>query len=94
MATAETVLTVCSDPRMDQKSKALESWMRSKDSCPVWGEGIGKVLPSDGRNSPVSYSTACPVRGEATRNQPPKCGKALVAYSPCIVERGFGLRVG
>ena len=57
MATAETVLTVCSDPRMDQKNKALESWMRSKDSCPVWGEGIGKVLPSDGRNSPVSYST-------------------------------------
>jgi hypothetical protein len=38
MATAETtmVVTSCED-------RALESWMRSKDSCPVWGEGAGKV---------------------------------------------------
>jgi len=38
MATAETVMAVtsCGD-------RALESRMRSKDSCPVWGEGAGKV---------------------------------------------------
>ena len=46
MATAETVLAVYSDPRLCQENKALESWMSSKVSCPVWGEGIGKVLPS------------------------------------------------
>src|SRR4051812_17620200 len=32
--------------------------MRSKDSCPVWGEGAGKV--PDG-NSPTPYSTSRPV---------------------------------
>ena len=32
--------------------------MSSKVSCPVWGEGIGKVLLSCGSNSPVSYATA------------------------------------
>lgn len=62
MATAETVLAVYSDPRLCQENKALESWMRSKDSCPVWGEGIGKAPPIEGGNSPVSYSTARPRR--------------------------------
>ncbi len=58
MATAETVLTVYSDAGMCQEIRALESWMSSKVSCPVWGEGIGKVLPKRGSNSPVSYATA------------------------------------
>src|SRR5215207_765817 len=58
MASAETVMAVYSD-REDQ---VLESRMRSKDSCPVWGEGAGKV--PDG-NSPTPYSTACTVRREA-----------------------------
>ena len=58
MATAETVLTVYSDAGMRQENRALESWMSSKVSCPVWGEGIGKVLPSCSSNSPVSYATA------------------------------------
>src|SRR3954469_15907144 len=56
MASAETVMAVYSD----REDKGLESRMRSKDSCPVWGEGAGKV--PDG-NSPTPYSTACPVRG-------------------------------
>src|SRR3954469_10056580 len=51
MASAETVMAVYSD----QEDKVLESRMRSKDSCPVWGEGAGKV--PDG-NSPTPYSTA------------------------------------
>ena len=51
MASAETVMAVYSD----REDKALESRMRSKDSCPVWGEGAGKV--PDG-NSPTPYSTA------------------------------------
>ena len=38
MATAETVMAVTS-----REDGALESRMRSKDSCPVWGEGAGKV---------------------------------------------------
>src|SRR3954453_1409980 len=58
MASAETVMAVYSD----QEDKVLESRMRSKDSCPVWGEGAGKV--PDG-NSPTPYSTACMVRREA-----------------------------
>ena len=74
MVTAETVLTIYSDARLCQENRALESRMRSNDSCPVWGEGIGKVLSSDGSNSPVSYSTAHPVRRGATRNQPPRSG--------------------
>jgi len=53
MASAETVMAVYSD----QEDKVLESRMRSKDSCPVWGEGAGKV--PDG-NSPTPYSTARP----------------------------------
>ena len=28
---------------MAREDKALESRMRPKDSCPVWGEGAGKV---------------------------------------------------
>src|SRR3954471_15840222 len=51
MASAETVMAVYSD----REDKGLESRMRSKDSCPVWGEGAGKV--PDG-NSPTPYSTA------------------------------------
>jgi len=39
MATAETVMAVTSC-----EDRALESRMRSKDSCPVWGEGAGTVL--------------------------------------------------
>src|SRR3954447_13758668 len=54
MASAETVMAVYSD----REDKGLESRMRSKDSCPVWGEGAGKV--PDG-NSPTPYSTARPV---------------------------------
>src|SRR4051794_25194394 len=34
--------------------------MKSKDSCPVWGEGVGKV--PDG-NSPKLYSTSRTVLG-------------------------------
>src|SRR3954454_7879689 len=56
MASAETVMAVCSD----REDKGLESRMRSKDSCPVWREGAGKV--PDG-NSPTLYSTARPVLG-------------------------------
>jgi hypothetical protein len=51
MASAETVMAVYSD----REDKVLESRMRSKDSCPVWGEGAGKV--PDG-NSPTPYSYA------------------------------------
>src|SRR3954453_22199946 len=58
MASAETVMAVYSD----REDKVLESQMRSKDSCPVWREGAGKV--PDG-NSPTPYSTARPVRGGA-----------------------------
>ena len=54
MASAETVMAVYSD----REDKGLESRMRSKDSCPVWGEGAGKV--PDG-NSPMLYSAARPV---------------------------------
>src|SRR3954454_573946 len=54
MASAETVMAVYSD----REDKGLESRMRSKDSCPVWGEGAGKV--PDG-NSPTPYSTSRPV---------------------------------
>src|SRR5215203_2941758 len=56
MASAETVMAVSSD----REDKVLESRMRSKDSCPVWGEGAGKV--PDG-NSPTPYSTSRPVLG-------------------------------
>jgi hypothetical protein len=48
------VMTVYSD-RGKREDEALESWMRPKDSRPVWGEGAGKV--PDG-NSPTPYSTA------------------------------------
>src|SRR3954449_9737168 len=48
MASAETVMAVYSD----REDKGLESRMRSKDSCPVWREGAGKV--PDG-NSPTPY---------------------------------------
>src|SRR5215217_2850305 len=54
MASAGTVMAVYSD----REDKVLESRMRSKDSCPVWGEGAGKV--PDG-NSPTPYSTSRPV---------------------------------
>src|SRR3954467_143747 len=53
MASAETVMAVYSD----REDKVLESRMRSKDSCPVWREGAGKV--PDG-NSPTPYSTSRP----------------------------------
>jgi hypothetical protein len=57
MATAETVMAVSSE-----EHETLESRMRPKDSCPVWGEGTGKVPRG---NSPMPYSTARPVRGGA-----------------------------
>src|SRR4051795_9861017 len=60
MASAETVMAVYSD----REDKVLESRMRSKDSCPVWREGAGKV--PDG-NSPTPYSTECLM---ATRRRP------------------------
>ena len=56
MASAETVMAVYSD----REDKVLESRMRSKDSCPVWGEGAGKV--PDG-NSSTPYSTSRTVLG-------------------------------
>src|SRR4051794_619921 len=55
MASAGTVMAVYSE-----EDKVLESRMRSKDSCPAWGEGAGKV--PDG-NSPTPYSTSRPVLG-------------------------------
>ena len=51
MASAETVMAVYSG----REDKVLESRMRSKDSCPVWGEGAGKV--PDG-NSPWQLADA------------------------------------
>src|SRR3954452_11775773 len=54
MASAETVMAVYSD----REDKGLESRMRSKDSCPVWREGAGKVPDV---NSPTPYSTSRPV---------------------------------
>src|SRR3954451_20706349 len=65
MASAETVMAVYSD----REDKVLESRMRSKDSCPVWGEGAGKV--PDG-NSPTPYSTARPVLGARGGETPPR----------------------
>jgi hypothetical protein len=73
MASAETVMAVYSD----REDKGLESRMRSKDSCPVWGEGAGKV--PDG-NSPTPYSTArrdlwgrCRSLGTSTRPTTTDC---------------------
>src|SRR3954447_7939885 len=43
--------------------------MRSKDSCPVWGEGAGKV--PDG-NSPTPYSTSRTVLGARGGETPPR----------------------
>src|SRR3954470_7384518 len=65
MASAGTVMAVYSD----REDKALESRMRSKDSCPVWGEGAGKV--PDG-NSPTPYSTSRTVLGARGGETPPR----------------------
>src|SRR3954462_9838694 len=54
MASAETVMAVYSD----REDKVLESRMRSKDSCPVWGAGAGTA--PDG-TSPTPSSTSRPV---------------------------------
>ena len=46
--------------------ESLESRMRSKDSCPVWGGAVGKVPQG---NSLAAYSTSCPVlRGLVSGN--------------------------
>src|SRR4051794_35722365 len=65
MASAGTVTAVYSD----REDKGLESRMRSKDSCPVWGEGAGKV--PDG-NSPTPYSTSRTVLGARGGETPPR----------------------
>ena len=65
MASAETVMAVYSD----QEDKVLESRMRSKDSCPVWGEGTGKVPRG---NSPMPYSTSRTVLGARGGEIPPR----------------------
>src|SRR3954471_18964975 len=74
MASAETVMAVYSD----REDKVLESRMRSKDSCPVWGEGAGKV--PDG-NSPTPYSTAC-------RDLWGSCRSLGTSTRPTIVDCG------
>src|SRR3954451_10236977 len=43
--------------------------MRSKDSCPVWGEGAGKVPEG---NSPTPYSTSRTVLGARGGETPPR----------------------
>ncbi len=71
MATAETVMAITSC-----EDRALESRMRSKDSCPVWGGGAGKVPQG---NSPTPYSTSSPVlRGLGLGNE-----TRLPDISPC-----------
>src|SRR3954464_15279702 len=65
MASAETGMAVYSD----REDNGLESRMRSKDSCPVWGEGAGKV--PDG-NSPTPYSTSRTVLGARGGETPPR----------------------
>src|SRR3954451_14650815 len=73
MASAETVMAVYSE-----EDKVLESRMRSKDSCPVWGEGAGKV--PDG-NSPTPYSTARPVlRGALDSNVAAPTRRSLTVW--------------
>src|SRR3954465_13708006 len=73
MASAGTVMAVYSD----REDKGLESRMRSKDSCPVWGEGAGKV--PDG-NSPTPYSTARPFwEGGGVRS--PSATRLLLGFS-------------
>ncbi len=57
MATAETVMAVTS-----YEDRALESRMRSKDSCPVWGGGAGKV-PNWQLAYALLYRTSGSVRG-------------------------------
>src|SRR3954454_11014453 len=77
MASAETVMAVYSD----REDKGLESRMRSKDSCPVWGEGAGKV--PDG-NSPTPYSTA----------RPDLCGgRSAMSVLTAILEGGGPIRL-
>src|SRR4051794_30032310 len=72
MASAETVMAVYSD----REDKVLESRMRSKDSCPVWREGAGKV--PDG-NSPTPYSTSRPVLGGRRGASPPPLLDSLLS---------------
>jgi len=47
---------------MAREDKALESRMRPKDSCPVWGEGAGKV-PDRQLADALLYRTSGSVRG-------------------------------
>ena len=91
MASAETVMAVYSD----REDKVLESRMRSKDSCPVWGEGAGKV--PDG-NSPTPYSTSRPVlrgrRGASPGASPLRYSteRLLMAFHPSSSLSDSGLR--
>src|SRR3954467_8919859 len=57
--------------------------MRSKDSCPVWGEGAGKV--PDG-NSPTPYSTSRPF-WEGGGVQVPSATRLLVTAPSKVLER-------
>jgi transposase InsO family protein len=59
MATAETVMAVSSE-----EHETLESRIRPKDLCPVWGEGW-RNLPQKRGKALHPYSTARPVRGGA-----------------------------
>src|SRR3954464_5185793 len=85
MASAETVMAVYSD----QEDKVLESRMRSKDSCPVWREGAGKV--PDG-NSPTPYSTSRPVLGGRRGASPVQVPSATRPINglPCPVPEVSG----
>src|SRR5918995_7547593 len=55
--------------KRSDRQEALESWMRLKNSCPVWGGGVGKV-PQHG-NSPALYSTLRTVLWAAGGEIPP-----------------------
>ncbi len=64
MATAETVRAVTS-----HEGRALESRMRPKDSCPVWGGGAGKV-PHWQLADALLYRTYGSVRGALSNGRP------------------------
>src|SRR4051812_46642363 len=92
MASAGTVMAVYSD----REDTVLESRMRSKDSCPVWGEGAGKV--PDG-NSPTPYSTSRPVLGGRRgaiplRYSTPEDLVGLAQFSHVTLQRSDALVLG
>src|SRR5215210_8804128 len=84
MATAETVMAVSSE-----EHETLESRMRPKDSCPVWGEGTGKVPRG---NSPMPYSTSRTVLGARGGEIPPRaspgCDQHRRSKALAVASRG------